>query len=41
MYDYILYLWGSGANHRVCLLYDTFPGGIVTRQILVVSVDRM
>ena len=27
--------------HRVCLLLDTFPGGIVARQILVVSVDRM
>ena len=30
-----------GANHRVCLLLNTFPGGIVTRQSLVVSVDRM
>ena len=28
-YDYILKLCGSGANHRVCLLLNTFPGGIV------------
>ena len=29
MYDYTLQLCGSGANYRVSLLLNTYPGGIV------------